>query len=809
MYVRVVVDAGSASMFDAYTYGVPENLSDTVTLGACVLVPLGSREVIGYVVSFDAEAPAQTIKDIISVVDSPVRLEPEVFRLAQWLSARYLCPLPRCLRAVLPRTISSNVVTNARIVKSADGIRLTDLETIVLTALQNAGGELSTASLRARLRMPSVSRPLAGLQKKGVIQQVTVPVLGQAKPRMVRAVKLNCSPGEAESAALDIERRSPKRAALLRLCAGTSEPIPTSELTARHQIAANVVKALADQGLISIIEIETTRSPGFTRIETIKDLVLSDHQTTAIESICKSVDSRTHSTSLLFGVTASGKTEVYLRALAHTISKGLGAIVLLPEISLTTQVVNIFKSRLGDKVAVAHSYLSTGERYDEWRRISQGKASIVVGARSAIFAPLANLGLVIVDEEHESTYKQDTEPRYSARDAAIRRAKENNAAVVLGSATPSIESYYAAKQGDYTLLELPERVANSLLPSVSVVDLREEYKKGLSSIFSEPLMSAISERIASGEQIILFQNRRAYASFLLCRECGFVMECPNCAVALKYHRVSKKVRCHHCDYLKPAPDVCPKCQSSRFGGFGIGTERVEEETLRCFPGATILRMDRDTTSAKGSHNAILNAFRKREAQILIGTQMVAKGLDFPGVTLVGVISADTAINLPDFRAAERTFQLLSQVAGRAGRGTQPGEVIIQTFRPEHYAVQCALTHDYVGFYDQEIANREELSYPPFAQLISIVSTDEDSAKAESRIYGLDTLLRDAVGAGGLDVEILGPAQCAIARLRGEYRFRLILKTADREPMLRVLKDIVIGRHAWKGITVDVDPAWML
>ncbi|MDO8684297.1 MAG: primosomal protein N' [Armatimonadota bacterium] len=807
--MRVVVDAGSASMFDAYTYSIPESLAQSVTPGSCVLAPLGSREVIGYVVDFEATPPERKIKDIISVVDSPVRLEPELFRLAQWLSSRYLSPLPRCLRAVLPRTLSSNTRTMVRIIGTAEDVKLTPTEQAVLDALNQAGGELSTTSLKTRLRMASISKPLSGLQKKGIIEQITLPVLGQAKPRTVRAVQLNCSQIEAKEAAISMESKAKKRAAALRYCASHPCPILLSEVTTNCETGPAVISALVKSELLSIVEIETPRAPAFTRVASTEDLQLSERQAAAVKSICESIDRHDHSTSLLFGVTASGKTEVYLRALAHAVSKGMGAIVLVPEISLTTQVVDIFKSRFGDTVAVAHSYLSTGERFDEWRRISSGEARIVVGARSAIFAPVHNLGLVIIDEEHEPTYKQDVEPRYNARDAAIYRAETNNAAIVLGSATPSLESYYNALTGKYTLLPLPERVTRRSLPSVFIVDLKEEFAKGMTSVFSEQMAEAIRRRLEANEQIILFQNRRAYASFLLCRDCGFVMHCPNCAVALKHHRFSKLVRCHHCDFSQAAPDLCPKCQSRRFGGFGIGTERVEEDVRRCFPDASVLRMDRDTTSARGSHAAILNAFRRKEAQVLIGTQMVAKGLDFPGVTLVGVISADTSINLPDFRAAERTFQLLSQVAGRAGRGSEPGEVIIQSFNPDHNAIQCALRHDYVGFYEHEIAEREELNYPPFSHLVSMVASNEVERDAHARISELAAVLRGEIDNGKMDVEMLGPAPCSIPRLQGLYRWQLMLKAIHFDQSLALLKQFIVGRHAWRGISIDVDPAWML
>ena len=499
---------------------------------------------------------------------------------------------------------------------------------------------------------------------------------------------------------------------------------------------------------------------------------------------------------------------------------------MLPEIGLTAQVLDLFKARFGaDEVAVLHSALSLGERHDEWRRIQSGEARVVVGARSAVFAPVPDLGLIILDEEHDGSYKQDSSPRYHARDAAQFRAAQTGAVIVLGSATPSLESFYKAQTGEYDLIEMPERISSRPLPPVSVVDLREEMKppptpipkKGETkpeppprSVFGADLTASLACCLDRREQAILFLNRRGFASFLLCRDCGFTFRCPNCDVSLTYHHAGRYLQCHHCDFKRRSPDACPKCEGLRLRPFGLGTEKVEDAVRTQFPLARTLRMDRDTMSRKGAHAETLRAFRRGEADILIGTQMVAKGLDFPNVTLVGVVSADMALNIPDFRAPERTFQLLTQVAGRAGRGKIPGSVIVQTFSPEHESIQFAARHDYAGFYESAIAQRRELSYPPFSHMANIVFTDESEEETQKRASHLTNILRAVLGSES-EVQILGPVACPLSRLRGRYRWHLALRAFEKPALLAALKaalaELTAGERA--GMTLDMDPLSML
>jgi primosomal protein N' (replication factor Y) len=480
------------------------------------------------------------------------------------------------------------------------------------------------------------------------------------------------------------------------------------------------------------------------------------------------------------------------------------AIVLVPEISLTPQMTNRFKERFGSLVAVLHSGLSTGEKYDEWRKIKRGEVKVVVGARSAIFAPFQNIGLIILDEEHEGTYKQDDSPRYHARDVAIWRSEYHHCPVILGSATPSLESYARAKKGNYSLLTLSKRPREQALPEVSVIDMREQLKNGNRSMFSLELADAIRLRLEKGEQMVLFLNRRGHSSFVLCRDCGTVVECPNCDISMTYHRHQERIKCHYCGEESQVPNSCPQCSSEHIRFFGTGTQKVEEEIARFFPTARVLRMDVDTTRKKGSHEHILKQFGDGKADILLGTQMIAKGLDFPNITLVGVLSADTTLHLADFRAAEKTFQLLTQVSGRAGRHDKKGEVVVQTYTPEHYAIQFAKYHDFISFYNQEMMNRKQFAYPPFTFVVLIQITHEDVLMTAEYAHKAANWLRENLSN---TAEIIGPTASSISRVQNRYRYQCLIKY-KKEPMLPdVLQQLIrIYRTDWlkKGILMSID-----
>jgi primosomal protein N' (replication factor Y) len=605
-----------------------------------------------------------------------------------------------------------------------------------------------------------------------------------------------------------------------------------AELAQRAGVSTSTVQSLVKEGMLRSHWTPVRRKPwGDASGAAPRPANLTPEQAEAAERIIAAVEVARSATAdrhpgpeglgtgqgqsfLLYGVTASGKTEVFLRAIERVLALAKQAIVLMPEISLTAQAVAIYRSRFGDRVAVLHSGLSLGERWDEWQRIRTGEAGVVIGARSAIFAPVGDLGIIIVDEEHETSYKQEQEPRYHAREVALKRGELNRCPVVLASATPALETFHAAESGGHLLLRLAMRIDERPLPPVRIVDMRGA--KGRAAILSNPLRQALAVHLRQREQVIIFLNRRGFATFLLCPICGEAVRCADCGVSLKYSSQTQQVRCHHCGLVKAAPDCCAKCGGRQIRFSGFGTERVERELRTTFPFARLGRMDRDTTARRGAHVRIVGQFRTGGTNVLIGTQMVAKGFDFPGVTLVGVISADTSLNLPDFRAAERTFQLLTQVSGRAGRGDKEGEVIVQTYRPDDYSIQAASQHDYETFYRQEAEARRELSYPPFSHLINLVVSGESEQRVSDRAGALAEGLRASVGrvfAGGEcppGVSVLGPAPCPLARLRGRHRWHVMVK-GGLEEAREAVRDALAHLGAWEAgaLTIDVDPVSLM
>ncbi|HLS20711.1 MAG TPA: primosomal protein N', partial [Bacillota bacterium] len=550
------------------------------------------------------------------------------------------------------------------------------------------------------------------------------------------------------------------------------------ELIEKLNVSYPSIRALTEKQLIQTVRKEIYRSPYDIRhFKRSKPLHLTDEQRAAIQPIQQTVAKNSHEVFLLHGVTGSGKTEIYLQAIAQVLNRKEEAIVLVPEISLTPQMVKRFKERFGEQVAVLHSALSAGEKYDEWRKIQRQEVKVVVGARSAIFAPFTNLGIIIIDEEHEYTYKQEEQPRYHARDVAIWRGKYHNCPVVLGSATPALESYARAQKDVYKLLTLKKRTNKQPMPRVEIVDMREEIHRGNRTMFSKQLTDAIYERLEKQEQIVLFLNRRGYSTFVMCRDCGHVNECPHCDIALTYHKGSQQLKCHYCNFIENVPQTCPACESDLIRYFGTGTEKVEEALKQHIPEASILRMDVDTTRRKGAHELILNKFANKEANILLGTQMIAKGLDFKNVTLVGVLVADSLLHLPDFRSAEKTFQLLTQVSGRAGRHTLPGEVIVQTYTPDHYSITLASEYDFLTFYKREMTYRRQFQYPPYVYLILITVT-HPSLQQASLIT--QKIVQQLVTYVSEQTVILGPAPSPIARIKNRYRYQCMIKY-KREP----------------------------
>lgn len=589
-----------------------------------------------------------------------------------------------------------------------------------------------------------------------------------------------------------------------------SEEICCGTLMDETGCSMQTLRALEKKGLVELFDRRVMRSPEMPT-GLIRDNVesLSPSQQHALDKI-KDMYLRGKREILLHGVTGSGKTEVYLRLIGGTVKAGKKAIVLVPEISLTPQMVEWYHKRFGGRAALIHSRLSDGERYDQWEGIRRGDYDVVIGARSAVFAPLDNIGLIIIDEEHEHTYKSESSPRYVTHSVARKRCEYYDGLLVTGSATPSIETYFSAKQGRTGLVQLNERVGGSTLPLVEVADMREELKEGNRSVFSKKLREHLDGILEKGEQAVLFLNRRGYSTFISCRSCGSVIKCKKCDISLTYHRGENSLVCHYCGYRRRLPKTCDVCGSDRIRYLGSGTEKLEKAVGETFEGARVLRMDMDTTRRKGAHYSILKSFKEREADILLGTQMIAKGLDFPGVTLVGVVLADFTLNLPDFRAAERTFQLLTQVSGRAGRGSTPGRVVIQTYNPEHYSIEAAKDQDYEGFFRQEIEIRQKFGYPPFTRLINIIVSGEDRREAYEGARALyDALAEKLEGAVEKRCEIYGPSQAMHSKIKNRYRWQIIIKAPDLEGIKEILREtrleLLKGRLKGISIIADVDP----
>jgi len=812
-YAEVSVNSPIAQR-RTFSYAIPSGLS--INVGQAVWVPFGDKLLQGIVLELTDCPSVEETKEIAGVIESHPLLSPPQVLLARWLSEHYLSPLFDAVALMLPPGFERKVVTFISIPPTPHQHYISSLP-------REQGQVIELIQKRNRVSLKNLEKVLGKKRSQAVVSQLVRRGLAvrsyepepiRVGPKYEHYLTLKVSASEAQQEVAKLRKRGAiKQASLLNLLAQQHKAVPWAEARQRVNCNKTVANALVNKGLAELQQIEVKREPiSYQGITQSEPLNLTAAQISALRSIqsslSKTAERRTPpAVFLLHGVTGSGKTEIYLRALAEAVKLGKRGIVLVPEISLTPQTIERFASRFPHKVAVLHSKLSLGEQFDEWQRIRNGEFDVVIGPRSALFAPISDLGLIVIDEEHEWTYKQpDKSPRYHTRDVAINLAGLTGAVVILGSATPDVETFYHAQRGDYRLLQLPERVTpreGSPLPQVEIVDLRDELKAGNRSLFSRALSQAIAKAVAGGEQVILFLNRRGGATFIQCRSCGFILRCRRCEVPLTYHSVEDTLVCHQCNYRIPVPQVCSRCSSNRIKFLGVGTQRLEREAGYTFPQAKLLRWDSDITRGKHSHQEILSKFRTHQADILIGTQMVAKGLDLPLVTLVGVVSADTSLNLPDFRAGERTFQLLSQVAGRAGRGTLGGQVIIQTYSPEHYAIQAAAKHDYASFYDKEIAYRRQLHNPPFTRLACLTYSHANDTLCQKEAERMKRLLieeRDSKGIAGLS--LIGPAPAFIHRLRGRFRWQLILRGAEPSAFLSQIP-------VPKGWVVDIDPVSLL
>ncbi len=808
-----------------FSYLLPEELRGKAKVGMRALAPFGKgdRETEGVIVELLEEPQVQDVKEVMDILDEEPFFSDDMLKLTRWIADYYMSSWGEALRCATPagiNIISKRIVSIGQIedrdAALAQLSKTAPRQAQILTAL-NWEGDMSIQKLKARFETTGLYSALNALESKGLISITTEISRPKIKPKSALAARLAKPVEDVENELEGVRKRSAKQADVLQILMSREEQLTlASHLAKLADTTTATIRALEKKGLVSFEEVEIFRDPLEGEIfDTTQHLKLNPDQENALGEIDRAIQEGRRETFLLYGVTASGKTEVYMQAISRVLEKGKGAIVLVPEIALTPQTVFRFASRFGNRVTVLHSKMSQGERYDQWRRIKAGQVDIVVGARSAIFAPMSNLGLIVIDEEHETSYKQDDTPRYHAREVAIKRAELIGAVVILGSATPSLESFYKAAQREFRLLSLPVRIDNVRLPPVEIVDMRAEFtQKGNRTIFSESLREAIEDRLARDEQTILFLNRRGFATFVLCRECGYVAKCENCDVSMTFHSHSSALVCHHCNHRQPMPQVCPGCMGNYIRHFGTGTEKVEEEARKAFSEAVIDRMDADTTSRRGAHKRILDAFKKGEIDILVGTQMIAKGLDFPNVTLVGVISADTALNLPDFRAGERTFNLLTQVAGRAGRGEAGGEVVIQTYNPEHYSVLAAQDHDYRSFYREEISNREGLLYPPFTHAATILLRGRSERATMQAAEELGSILYSFQEARFPDVEILGPAPAPLAKIKQYYRWHLLLKAVDPAHIRELIQQAMekVPSQISRGdvrVTVDMDPMTVL
>lgn len=792
--VDVAIDVRTGGAEAVWTYSSETSLP----IGTAVLVQLGPRTAIGFVIAcYQADPTERGLTERQLKVAQPVRglsLPVPLLETVQEVAAEYLCPISVALSPTTPPGVTELICTRWEAIEGAT-IETETLSTVQAEVL--AGLNQQPLAETKKSKLPTqIRKALDLLVVKGYVRRIAA-IESQETKSQTSLLRLSASAEKIEKFLQKEGRKKPAQAlTLIRLQTVGSIALEAGEIKALSGVTDQTLKALVNAGFLEPIQ-EIARVRGTPPTP-------NPEQREAIDRISVFIGSQEFKPFLLFGVTGSGKTEVFLQAAANALTLGRQVLYLVPEIALAAQAISQLRDRFGDRVAIIHSELSVRERLATWIRIQRGEIAIVLGARSALFAPLNNIGLIIIDEEHETSYKQESSPRYHAKRIALSLGKRHNAPVVLGSATPSIESYYEAQSGEIELLTLTKRAAAANMPTVFIDDLSEGYRKGHPVILANELRTRLETILLRKEQAILFLNRRAYAPFLMCRDCGKQFMCPRCSVSLSFSRKEGKLRCHHCDFRQDPPDVCPDCCGTRLNPLGIGTEKVEEAVKQEFPDAKVARLDRDIAKRKGALEQILAEFRSGQIEVLVGTQMVAKGLDFPRVTLVGVIAADMSLNMPDFRASERTYQLLSQVAGRAGRSVNPGEVVIQTFNPDHVTMQCAKDHDYPRLAESITSERELVGYPPFKRLVNIMIS------SESRALAIETSYSVAVALEGVpDWEVLGPTDAVLEKLQNRWRRHLLIK------MPRDAKAAEIGarvqglsdKHV--SVVIDVDPYSMV
>jgi primosomal protein N' (replication factor Y) len=797
---NVIVNVPALQTNTPFTYIANDAIENDIKIGSRVIVPFGKSErpIQGFVIGEEVTDEVDELKDIISILEPEPLLNEELIELSAWLADQTYSFRVSCLNAMLPSLVKINT---KRFVKIDDS-------KITMDAVIDLLGEEQVTDLKVNELNFSQQRQLNQWIKDEVVT-LEYATEDSAKKKMINWLWPTMNAIEYDQERKKLRKNATKQIELLELLKTLDREKGIAQATILNdfEVGRSTLNSAVKNGWLVRKSVEQYRDPFEGREAQLdQNLNLNEEQQNAYNLITQSIDKKSAKPILIEGVTGSGKTEVYLQSIQKVVEKGQTALLLVPEISLTPLMVKRVRARFGDQVAVLHSGLSDGEKFDEWRRIVRNEVKVVVGARSAVFAPLRNLGIIIIDEEHSETYKQSDAPRYHARDVAIHRAENAHCPVVLGSATPSLESRSRVERGRYDFVKIQQRANQKALPDIRVIDMREHLSDGFNENFSAPMVEEIRQRLLKKEQVVLMLNRRGFSSFVMCRSCGFVLTCPNCDVSLTMHMDTRSMRCHYCGHEEAIPQSCRNCGSNKIRFFGTGTEKVQQQLAEIIPEARVLRMDVDTTRRKGAHERLLERFGNHEADILLGTQMIAKGLDFPDVTLVGVLNADTALELPDLRASERTFQLLTQVAGRAGRADKTGEVLIQTFNPDHYAIRLAQKQDYEDFFYKEMYLRHLGKYPPyyFTALVSISDADEQQALKSA--YEILNIIQPQLSAKAI---VLGPTAKSVSRIKQKYYYQILIKY-QKEPRLHDALLEVLNKSQEKfrqgtRISIDSEP----
>lgn len=814
MIARVMLTNAGFSLSREFDYIVPESMQETAQPGERVLVPFGVRNKSeeAVIIALTDKSDYDKLKTIKKLLDKTPMFSKSQLDLCSWLQEKYLCSFSQAYKQIKPPRAGAKIQQWLISLREPEGEeKLTPTQEKLLKALSERDGAAEYSEISEQIGAKGLKSAAYALKDIGIID-ICENIKESVRAKYIRMAKLECSIDDGYTLAQELSERRAKTQANMVLTLCDCGDMSCADLISAVNGSYSALNSLCEKGITSIYKEQIVRNAyDEEKYERTHEYTPTEEQKPIIEYINGRIDDGINEKILIRGVTGSGKTEVFLQAIKHCIDLGKQAIMLVPEISLTPQMVERFVGRFGNLVAVMHSGLSLGERFDQWNKIKNGEVSVVVGARSAVFAPFENIGIIILDEQHETSYKSDIAPRYHAAEVAAKRGEDSGAPVVLASATPDISTYYRALNGEYTLFEMFNRYNKNAMPKARIVDMRSELLDlHNNSAISIRLQEEIRLNLERGEKTVLFLNRRGYNTFVSCRECGYVVECENCSIAMTYHKKTDKLVCHYCGLTIDNITTCPECGSKYIRFFGTGTQRIEDELNKLFPSARVLRMDYDTTSGKGGHEMILRRFRNGEADILLGTQMVTKGLDFPEVTLVGVLAADTALNVDDYRASEKCFSLITQVCGRAGRGDVEGRAIIQTYQPQNRTINLAKEQNYKEFYKNEILYRIRLQYPPFCDFVYILVSGEDEDDANAEIVNIGDFLKENQSENIL--KTMGPAPAGIKKIKNMYRFRIIMKVRRGELILPILRQ-VYEAHENSGIkntlSIDINPTNMV